>query len=284
MGLRTGVRLGLAAVLGSGLMVVGNPSPSSAAPDTTPPNLNVQPAQFIRGAQIGASFGPPADHSYSSPTFNIPMYTTWTGSDASFICGYDVLAVDQFGNAEPTGFANTFRVRFDGDTTDDVPETLPVLQAWRVIANDCAENFTARDVRVTPTVTQENGTDLFGLPSAVRISYRGTWVATSPCACSARAARRTTSPGASAVINFSTRIANSPIGIVMPKGPGRGKFTVYLDGVNKGTIDTRAALAAPNVIVWAGKAPRAGSHVVRIVNQATVGRPRIDLDAVLTNF
>jgi hypothetical protein len=69
----------------------------------------------------------------------------------------------------------------------------------------------------------------------------------------------------------------------MEKAPNRGKFTLFVDGVNRGTVDTFSPVATHRVIVWSGRVPRAGDHVVKIVNQATAGRARIDLDAVLTN-
>jgi hypothetical protein len=70
----------------------------------------------------------------------------------------------------------------------------------------------------------------------------------------------------------------------MEKAPNRGKFTLVVDGVNRGTVDTYAASATHRIIVWSGRVSAAGSHTVRITDQATPGRPRIDLDAVLTNY
>lgn len=72
------------------------------------------------------------------------------------------------------------------------------------------------------------------------------------------------------------------MGLVMHKGPGRGRFQVYVDDVLKSTIDTYAPTNAPRMVVWqAGLTSHA--QKVRLVNLATAGRPRIDLDAVLTN-
>jgi hypothetical protein len=47
-------------------------------------------------------------------------------------------------------------------------------------------------------------------------------------------------------------------------------------------IDTFAAVNTNRVVVFQRMMP-AGTHTVTIVNQATGGRPRIDLDAVMTN-
>lgn len=285
MGRRRTAHLAVTALLGSGALVLVNPSPAFAA-DTTPPALTVQPALFYPGGQIGPS-SPASAQDESVYTWHVPMYITWSGSDASDICGYDVQE-QPAGDYPTTVVTGTFRTRFDDDTTDydgSFGGGSQVVDAWNVVAHDCAGNSTTRTVGVSPIlVTQENGTDANGLPSAVTVHYTGIWAAAN-CTCwSHGAVNKTSQSGATATIGFSTRRANSPIALVMEKAPGRGKFTVYLDGVNRGTIDTYAAVAAHRVIVWSSKAAAAGNHVVKIVNQATAGRSRIDLDAVLTNY
>lgn len=280
-----GVRAAVASLLGSSALVLAHPTPAFAT-DTTAPALTVQPALFFPGGQIGPS-SPASAQNESVYTWQIPMYITWTGSDASDICGYDVQE-QPAGDFPYTVVTRTLRTRFDDDTTDydgSFGGGSQVVDSWIVIAHDCAGNATTRSVGVSPVrVTQEDGTDESGVPGGVTVGYSGTW-ATANCTCwSHGTVRKTTQQGASATIGFSTSGANHPIALVMEKAPGRGKFTVYLDGVNKGTIDTYAAVATHRVIVWSSKAATAGSHVVKIVNQATAGRTRIDLDAVLTNY
>jgi hypothetical protein len=60
---------------------------------------------------------------------------------------------------------------------------------------------------------------------------------------------------------------------------------VYVDGVLKGTVDTYAATSQPRMVVWQTAVGGVGASnpTIKIVNLATPGRPRIDLDAVLTN-
>jgi hypothetical protein len=61
------------------------------------------------------------------------------------------------------------------------------------------------------------------------------------------------------------------------------RFTLLVDGVNRGTVDTFATTNRHRVVVWAGRMTTRGAHVVELVNQPTAGRSRIDLDAVLFN-
>ena len=68
----------------------------------------------------------------------------------------------------------------------------------------------------------------------------------------------------------------------MAKGPGRGQADVFVDGVKTATINTYAQANSNRVIVY-DKWMLAGVHTVKVVNKATAGHPRIDLDAVLAN-
>jgi hypothetical protein len=70
------------------------------------------------------------------------------------------------------------------------------------------------------------------------------------------------------------------VGWIAERGPGHGKGKVYVDGVYITTVDLFAAAAQPRTIVFARHWSSVGTHVVRIVNQATTGRPLIDVDGV----
>src|SRR4051794_31555566 len=66
--------------------------PASAAVDNTPPTLNLPAyASFTVGGTTSDS-GPPTDEG-SYWVDSIPMRFSWTASDASGICGYDIWEV-----------------------------------------------------------------------------------------------------------------------------------------------------------------------------------------------
>jgi hypothetical protein len=71
------------------------------------------------------------------------------------------------------------------------------------------------------------------------------------------------------------------VALIMAKGPARGKASVYVDGVYRATVDTYAAGNVNRVVVWEAEFAGTANHTVKVVNQATAGRPRIDVDAVL---
>jgi hypothetical protein len=68
----------------------------------------------------------------------------------------------------------------------------------------------------------------------------------------------------------------------MAKAPDRGSAKIYVDGKVDATVDTHAAVAQNRIIVWQHALGK-GAHTVKLVNLATKGHPRIDLDAVHTN-
>ena len=78
------------------------------------------------------------------------------------------------------------------------------------------------------------------------------------------------------VVNEGDQVA-----LVMALGPGRGRASIRIDGTWLTNIDTFAAVNTNRVVVF--RRMPAGTHTLTIVNQATPGRPRIDLDAVMTN-
>jgi hypothetical protein len=71
------------------------------------------------------------------------------------------------------------------------------------------------------------------------------------------------------------------VGLIMHTGPDRGKVKVYVNGTLQATVDTYATTSRPRVMVWQTIA--AAGSTVKIVNAATPGRTRIDLDAIVTN-
>ena len=74
--------------------------------------------------------------------------------------------------------------------------------------------------------------------------------------------------------------ARFPVALVMERAPDRGKARVLVDGVRVATIDTRAASKIHRSVVWTGTLQ--GAQTLSVVNLATSGRPRIDVDAVMS--
>ena len=83
----------------------------------------------------------------------------------------------------------------------------------------------------------------------------------------------------STVVNGQGR--NQHVALVMAKGPSRGKAAVYFDGKFATTVDTSAKSNTGRVVVWDKQLAGITNHTIRVVNLATSGRPRIDIDAYI---
>ena len=197
---------------------------------------------------------------------------TWKASDPSGICRY---TVDEFHNVEDWyleterysthATTGTFTYKIDDyENSDDMGRV-------RVNAYDCAGNVTSV-VRPTEYIAIERD---YGptVPSG--------WARTS-CACAIGDSMLRTSTknrSLSTVVNGQGR--KDHVALVMAKGPGRGKAAIYFDGKLAKTVDTYAKANTNRVVVWDRELAGTGNHTVKVVNLATSGRPRIDIDAYL---
>ncbi len=251
----------------------------AAAPDRTPPRL-VLPglASFVTGTSIGPMS--PLDGGPQA-TDGIVMTASWRATDASGICGYSTREV--YAGMEPsswtawgpqtslTASVTDYDSQFGGGSFK--------LDDYEVRVRDCVGNITVRSVSVRPGVFQQDGTS-FGY-GTLAVTYTGSWGDTT-CVCwSGGTARRTSAKGAAARFALTFPEAH-PVALVMEKAPGRGKAQVLVDGVVKATVDTLADPTQHRTVVWSGTVP-AGSHTVGVVDLATPGRPRVDVDALVVS-
>jgi hypothetical protein len=157
-----------------------------------------------------------------------------------------------------------------------------VLTGWTIGATDCRGNGIQRLVSDTAHVTQEDGTATAGGSGPVpQVTYTGSWT-TSSCQCFLFGRTRRTSSSGARVTLTANFPEGSHLALVRAKGPGRGRAAIRLDGTIITTIDTFAPTNANRVVVFDRLMP-AGTHSISITNLATSGRPRVDLDAIMTN-
>jgi hypothetical protein len=288
------------AALLAGLSAVATP-PATAAHDVTAPIIKTNAAPgFVVGSVIGESV---ADSGWDEYTWSVAEQLKWTVKDDSGeICAFDLYSAaeedywpggeEEFRyyrlllsapSVQPTPYVGQY-VDTQSDYNGDLGGDGDTHEAWIMTAEDCAGNAARVDIWADSqlTVTQENnGYANSDSPSPGRFTYTGTW-ATTTCACASWGAmRKTTAKGASFTFT-RTYQRDDHVGLVMAKGPGRGSADVYVDGLKVATINTYASANKNRVIVY-DKWMSAGTHTVRVVNLATAGHSRIDLDAVLTN-
>ena len=106
------------------------------------------------------------------------------------------------------------------------------------------------------------------------VSYRGTWATAGSSNAWGGALRYTRSKGARATFRFS----GSEVAWVAPRSPGRGYAKVWVDGTYVSRVNLYSSSARSRQIVFTRAWSTYGTHTVTIVNEATAGRPRIDID------
>ncbi len=106
-------------------------------------------------------------------------------------------------------------------------------------------------------------------------TYRGTWKK-GTCSCySGGADKYTKAAKASATYAFKGKL----IEFVSAQGPNSGSFKVYIDGKLQATVNNNSTSTQDAVIVWSKSFSSVGTHTLKIVNLATSGHPRLDVDA-----
>lgn len=148
---------------------------------------------------------------------------------------------------------------------------------WMVTAYDYDWNATNVAIRTRPNVVHENGASAYEAegPRPAMFTYSGNWSAQRGRFASGGRPVRTKQAGAS--ITFQ---ASGEVGLVMAKGPARGRAAILVDGVRVSTVDTYAETNSNRIIVWTRDLPP-GTHTIQIRNLATTGHPRIDFDALI---
>lgn len=275
-------------LLGVGaLALLARPAVSEA--DSTPPILNVATkASFAVGTQITKDHRPDCtDHPPGDVWVFARQTFDWTGSDNSGSLRYSVTENSK-GNGDSTVLehgADTSHTRWTTNANQECGGGSWMPASWDVTEVDPAGNQTTRKVRGGLfRLTQDSGaSDDSGYAVPVRVSYQGAW-STSRCSCwSNGTTRRSTTAGAAAVLKVTVPAGDtSHLGLVMASGPGRGSAGVLVDGRRRTTVSTWSSAKTFRTIAWQTELGP-GQHTVRVVNAATSGHPRIDLDAVLTN-
>ena len=264
--------LGVIAALLSGLAAA--PS-AQAAPDTTGPTLTVSPvSSYVLGQATSDTISEeyPDQNGLWFEEGGAYRVFRWSATDPSGICRY---TVDEEHGAE--GWTDAATVISTHSTSGkytyhaDEFSHSDSLSAIEVNAYDCAGNVTS----VRRSINQAHVERDYGP------TLRYGWARTS-CLCAIGDSMvRTSTKNASLSTVLNGRGRNLHVALVMAKGPTRGKAAIYFDGAYQTTVDTYAAANTNRVVMWDKGLAGSANHTIKVVNLATAGRPRIDIDAFL---
>jgi len=275
------------------LALAGTLAFALSACDRTPPTFTVQPdAGFAVGTQLDDSdfLNDDPEDDYTSP---VMRHLEWEAEDDS-ACAirYDIEvwpAGDEPHLIEENLTASEVDVwHTDYDGSYGGGSQVPA--GWNVIAKDCAGNRRVAGVGqdgspwVGSYVWQENGENALYWPHDALphpVQWTGSWQTSIGPWASGSEMRYTSAPGAS--VSFAHPFQEGDhIGLVMAKGPGRGSAAIYVDDVQVATVNTHAPANDNRRIVF-DQRMTAGTHTLKVVNLATAGHARIDVDAFLTD-
>jgi hypothetical protein len=141
---------------------------------------------------------------------------------------------------------------------------------FRVRARDRAGNCSGwrYTAAVRPAVVEQSDASIRWSPG---------WATHAHTSWSRGSARYATAAGARATSTFTGR----GVAWVARTGPGRTLVEVYLDGRRVRTVDLRASVLGPRRTVFAHTWPTVGTHTIEIRSLGTVGRSRVEVDALL---
>jgi len=105
--------------------------------------------------------------------------------------------------------------------------------------------------------------------------YTGSWSTVSVSGASGGRLHRSSRAGATVVFQTTARA----IAIVARRGPLNGKARIFVDGVDRGTINLYRTSYQARVVVFSTSWATTASHRVKLVVLGTAGHARVDIDA-----
>ena len=194
----------------------------------------------------------------------VPVKVTWTATDAG--TGVATTRLDRRTNtgawtAQALGSAAAV-------TVTQALASGSTKYAYRDRATDGASNTSAYKTGPTFSVSLVQET-------ANSVTWSGAWTKRGTPSASGGKLRSATAKNASATVTFTGRA----VGWVSTAGPTQGAARVYIDGKLVATVDLTAGAPVAQQIVFARSWSAAVAHKLKVVCQATAGRPRIDVDA-----
>ena len=151
-----------------------------------------------------------------------------------------------------------------GRRTFDTVAVPNAARTWAIKAVDRPGNTTVGKIVRTPSMVND-----------ATAAHSGRWATVrNPLYLSGTASQSTTR-GSGIAWTFTGRSA----ALAVTRTPASGRATIYVDGVNTGTLDLSSRQTVNRVAIWAKNWGASGRHTVRIVSSGT--RPGIVVDGLV---
>lgn len=204
-----------------------------------------------------------ADHSVKVAK-RTSFYVTWGASDAaggSGLLNYDLLY--------KKGVGGTWKSYKSAVTSRSVYFTGSQASTYyfKVRARDKAGNIGYSAVKYTIIPADERAATFSANWTSVSSSTSGRFMGT-------------TRYNKKKFASMSYKFTGSNVSVIATRGPGRGKAWVYIDGYFIKTIDTGRSSVKHREVFVVGSTSTNKTHTLKVVNQATSGRPMLELDGI----
>lgn len=255
--------------------------------DGTAPQLEVEPLTFAVGKSIDNTEASDGDCSDQNAWhYDIPLELNWSATDTGGgVESFDVLLTSRWTWGTVKDASETQETTWPvkgSNYTNDCGGGSPDGQ-YRVLARDREGNIAISKGSAHPGVLvwQENGASNppSDYPDAVPVAKVGNW-RQGQCACFDAGHTLYSSKGGNSLTYTLDGAAGNTAAVVMEKNSRKGKVGIRLNGGPVTVVDTYAASPQHRVIVWKGELSD-GPNTLKITNQGTSGRPRVDVDAVM---
>ena len=207
-----------------------------------------------------------------TPTYRFGILPSVTGSDTQTV------SAQLHWTASPsTGVTYELQEEIDGG-------------AWATVYSGARQQFetplafnTTYEFRVRSTLPDSSSDWTADTPFTVLsyqdavIKYSGPWTKLRNTQLWGGTDRFTKAANATASLSISGRT----FAIIGRASTGNGSAKLYVDGDYKATLNEHASKTTFRDIISGWGSPRTGSHTIRIVNLATSGHPRFDIDGIV---
>jgi hypothetical protein len=215
--------------------------------DDTPPTATAPGEGFAAATRLG--------------TQTVPVKASWSGSDNAGIARYEL----RRNGGAPFKTPNTSAIR---------PVSPGGPHQFGVTAFDFAQNS-------SPEALGDPFSVLVANETSSGFTYTGSWTRTSLTGARGGFVRQSSTRGARATFSFT----GEDVALVSTKGPNRGKAAIFVDGVNRGTINLYARSLVTRSVVFAMNELGAGPHTLQVrvlgTKDARSSGKRVDVDAVV---
>jgi len=241
--------------LGDVTISVGEVSPSGAQVTvdyTAPPTVSAPVSSFVWNQQLS-----------QGPQVTVQSKVTWSSTGGSAVCSYQA------------------QMKVNGGSFADLALASPTAtKATTAVAVGNAYRFRVRAIGCHGGVgpwAKGAAFTVHGFQQGAA-TYGTGWSSGALSGSWGGTVRYTTRAGKSATFTFT----GQAIAWVGTRGPVYGSADVYIDDVLYRTVHANASVTKSSYVVaannWAGTS---GTHTIKVVNRATSGHPRIDVDGFI---